>query len=272
MHGADGYPLRGEVRTSGSGRNRPAIVICHGFKGFKDWGFFPVLAERLARAGFTAVSFNFSSSGVGPDGESFSELDRFGHGTYGKDLHDIGTVVSALETGTLCDALQPVSAYGMLGHSRGGGTAALHTAVNRAVRALVTWAGIARTHRWDSDTVAHWRDAGKVDVVNARTGDVLPLYTDLLDDLETRGSELDVLNAAGQIEADWLIVHGAADESVPVEEARALHAAAPDGRAKLLVVPDGGHTFGAQHPWSGSTSQLDIVIDATVGWFADHLF
>ena len=50
-----------------------AIRQPHGFKGFKDWGFFPHLADRLARAGLVAVSFNFSGSGVGPDGET-SEL------------------------------------------------------------------------------------------------------------------------------------------------------------------------------------------------------
>ena len=71
LTGADGGPLRGDIRTAGGAR--PAVVICHCFKGFKDWGFFPPLADRLARAGFTAVSFNFSGAGVGEDGESFSE-------------------------------------------------------------------------------------------------------------------------------------------------------------------------------------------------------
>ena len=57
---ADGGPLRVDVRTGARpGEARPAVVICHGFKGFKDWGFFPKLSERLAVAGFTALSFNF---------------------------------------------------------------------------------------------------------------------------------------------------------------------------------------------------------------------
>ena len=46
LNGSDGGPLRGEVRTGGRGEERPAVLICHGFKGFKDWGFFPKLAER----------------------------------------------------------------------------------------------------------------------------------------------------------------------------------------------------------------------------------
>ncbi|MGH7538277.1 MAG: alpha/beta hydrolase family protein, partial [Gemmatimonadales bacterium] len=66
LTGADGGPLRGDVRAAGG--DRPAVVICHGFKGFKDWGYFPKAAERLARSGFAAVSFNFSGAGVGEDG------------------------------------------------------------------------------------------------------------------------------------------------------------------------------------------------------------
>jgi len=81
--GADGGPLRGDVRTQEKGADRPAVVICHGFKGFKDWGFFPHLAARIARAGMTAVSFNFSGSGVGPDGEKHSTVAIWSRGWHG---------------------------------------------------------------------------------------------------------------------------------------------------------------------------------------------
>ena len=53
-----------DVRTGDRRNPRPAVVIVHGFKGFKDWGMFPVVADRLARAGLTAVSVNLSGSGV----------------------------------------------------------------------------------------------------------------------------------------------------------------------------------------------------------------
>ena len=66
-----GEPLRGDVWRAASSRRGSAIVICHGFKGFKDWGFFPHTARELAaRTGYPAVTFNFSGSGIGPDWES----------------------------------------------------------------------------------------------------------------------------------------------------------------------------------------------------------
>ena len=43
------------------------VVICHGFKGFAHWGFFPYLARAVAEAGMRAITFDLSGSGVGPD-------------------------------------------------------------------------------------------------------------------------------------------------------------------------------------------------------------
>ena len=45
-------PILVDVRAAGRDSPRPAVVVLHGFKGFKDWGMFPPLADRLARAGF----------------------------------------------------------------------------------------------------------------------------------------------------------------------------------------------------------------------------
>src|SRR5437867_1646490 len=55
LTGADGGPLRGDVRTAGGSGARPAVVICPGFND---------AAERLARAGFMAVSFDFPGGGA----------------------------------------------------------------------------------------------------------------------------------------------------------------------------------------------------------------
>jgi pimeloyl-ACP methyl ester carboxylesterase len=108
-------------------------------------------------------------------------------------------------------------------------------------------------------------------VVNVRTGQVLPIGTDLLDDLEAHGAgALDVLAAASRVGVPWLIAHGAADESVPCAEAERL-AASASGRARLLEVEGAGHTFGVRHPWGGTTAEFDELLKATVGFLAATL-
>ncbi|MGH7613243.1 MAG: alpha/beta hydrolase family protein [Gemmatimonadales bacterium] len=263
--GADGGALRGDVRTAGGAR--PAVVICHGFKGFKDWGYFPVAADRLARAGFTAVSFNFSGAGVGDDGETFDEPERFGRSTYSAQLADLDVVLQAVGSGAL--GFQP-AAVGLLGHSMGGGVVILRAARDHSIEALVTWASVARFGRlWRDDQISEWRRTGRLEVVNQRTGDVLPLYPDILDDLERNGATLDVLRAARDVRVPWLIAHGSEDESVPVADAHELSSSAP--RATPLILAHAGHTFGIKHPWNGSTKAFDKLLEATVDWFARHL-
>lgn len=272
LEGADGRALRGDLRTAGGGTGRPAVVICHGFKGFKDWGFFPWAADRLAKAGMTAVSFNFSGSGVGADGESFSEPERFGHMTISNDLQDLSAVCSLLQAGRLVEGVGPPTRIGLLGHSKGGGIALLHAAEHSEIAALVTWAPISSALRWDAQTVRQWRRDGDMDVVNVRTKQVLPLYLDYLDDLEEYGERLDILRAAGRVDIPWLIVHGDSDESVPLSEGRALYHAASSRNVALHVIKGGGHTFGARHPWNGSTAALEEAASLTVEWFVTYLF
>ena len=261
-------PILIDIRAGAREASRPAVVIVHGFKGFKDWGMFPHLAERLARAGFVALSFNLSGSGVDDAGE-FSLPDRFGHNTFSAELQDIGRVTNALMSGQLGVAVP--SALGLLGHSRGGGMAVLQTARDSRVQALVTWAAISGVDRWPEKERAGWRAAGRTEIKNARTGQILPLYTNVLDDIEQNARSLDIEAAAGRIQVPWLILHGTRDESVPFGEAKALAAAAQSKRTSLLPIEGGGHTFGATHPWRSATSELDSVFDASVSWFSEHL-
>jgi len=271
LPGADGGPLRGEVRVQGRLEARPGVVICHGFKGFKDWGFFPHVAQRLALAGMAVVTFNFSGSGVGPDGESFSEPERFGRATPSRDQQDLSLVWDTFGSGGLVDGLPVPARMGLFGHSRGGAAAVVHAAARRDCGALVTWAAISSYHRWGRETVRLWREEGKVDIVNTRTGEILPLYTDYLDDLEAHGNALDPLATAARVAAPWLIVQGSVDEAVKVREAKALAQAADPERTELLIIEGGSHTLGARHPWAGSTPQFDRAMDATVDWYVRHL-
>jgi pimeloyl-ACP methyl ester carboxylesterase len=261
-----------DVRAAGRDSPRPAIVVVHGFKGFKDWGMFPPLAERLARAGFATVTFNLSGSGVDDTGE-FTWPDRFGHDTFSTELHDLGLLMDALARGEL--GVPPPTAVGLVGHSRGGGIGVLHAERDRRVQALVTWAAISSVERWSPREVLEWRERGVNEIVNTRTGQRLPLFTDVLDDVERNASgSLGILGAAARLQIPWLIAHGTEDEAVSHLESEALRAASPLPTTRLLAIEGAGHTFGAGHPWDPrihDTPALRRVFDMTLAWFAAHL-
>jgi dienelactone hydrolase len=261
-----------DVRAGGRESPRPAIVVVHGFKGFKDWGMFPPLAERLARAGFAAISYNASGSGVDDSGE-FVWPERFRRNTFTAELRDLGVLMDALWQGEL--GLRPPTTIGLVGHSRGGGIAILHAARDRRVQALVTWSAISSVSRWSPAEISEWRERGEKEIVNARTGQRLPQGTEILDDVDRNATgSLDILGAAGRLQIPWLIAHGSDDEAVSHMEGGALRAASTIAATRFLAIDGAGHTFGAGHPWDPTvhdTAALRRVFDLTLAWFAAHL-
>jgi dienelactone hydrolase len=256
-----------DVRTGQRDTVRPAVIVLHGFKGFKDWGMFPPLADALARAGMTVVSFNLSGSGVDDAGD-FTRLDQFARNTFRADMADLDLILTAMQAGDL--GFVPPSTIGIVGHSRGGGDAVLIGADPR-LAAMVTWAGIGTIRRWPDDALAQWRESGTIDIKNARTGQILSISTDLLDEIESEADEdLSIARAASRVAVPWLIIHGSEDTTIPLDEARRLHSASAPG-TEFSVINDAGHTFGAVHPYQGQTPQLEQALELTVGWFSRHL-
>src|SRR5690606_33223391 len=119
-----GRRVRGDVRIPDGPPPRTAVLVLHGFKGFKDWAFFPHLCRRLAGAGHAVVSFNFSGSGIGEDPGRFTDLDAFATNTLSRELEEVGWVADWILSGDLLP--RPPQRLGLLGHSRGGGDAILH--------------------------------------------------------------------------------------------------------------------------------------------------
>ncbi len=76
--------IRGNLHYAASGQPQGTIVIIHGFKGFKDWGMFPSVSERLA-VDYDVIRFNLSRNGVGESLNEFDELEKFGRQTFTGD-------------------------------------------------------------------------------------------------------------------------------------------------------------------------------------------
>jgi uncharacterized protein len=260
-------PIRCDLRVPQGPQRRSAVVLCHGFKGFRSWGSFPHLARAIAARGHACVSVDFAYNGVGADGVDFSALELFGEQTHTRNVEEIRMVVDAVAGGEL---LPGVRSIGLWGHSRGGGEAVLAAARDPRIGALVTWAAVASVHRWTEEQLARWRRGETVSIPNARTGQQMPIGPEYWRDLEENTERLDIRAAAARVSVPWLLVHGEADEAVKPEEASALFEMAGEN-AELLMVEDADHTFGARHPYTGATPELRTAAEATLDWFDRHL-
>lgn len=263
LPGAGGRAIRGSALVPAGAR--AAVIICHGFKGFAQWGFLPFLAAAMAKAGLCAIRFDFSGSGIGVDRETFTDADAFADNTFSRELEDLRIVeAESRRRGWLGER------YGLLGYSRGGGTAILHAARTPALGALVTLAAIAHPRRWSDEDARTWRERGYAEIRNSRTGQVMKLGTAFLDEVEAEhGGALDITVAASRVTAPWLIIHGESDATIGVADAHRLSEAALD--ARLLVIEGAGHAFETTHPMGQSTPALDLVVSEAVEWFRREL-
>ncbi len=253
-------PIRGDFHAPR--HPRALVLVIHGFKGFKDWGFFPWLAEYLCNSGFAICRFNMSRSGIGDQPESFDRLDLFAGDTYSIQLADLAAVTRYAQSQF------PGLATFLLGHSRGGGIAILGAYDVPALSGVITWSSIGHADRWDDDTKRKWHAEGFLDVVNARTQQVMRMSPSILDDYEHNAGRLDISAAIGRIDVPMLMLHGGRDESVPAEESRALARGARE--ANLVVIGEASHTYNAIHPLVHVPAALSLAALVTAHFISAY--
>ncbi len=250
---AEGLPIRGDLDVPS--KPRALVVVIHGFKGFKDWGFFPWMAERLCNHGAAVCRFNMSRSGIGENPDTFDRLDLFADDTYSIQLADLQRVVrfAQKELGKLPTFL--------VGHSRGGGVALLAAKSVPHLEGVVTWSAISTVDRWDAATKRIWRKNGYYDIENARTKQMMRMSTAVLDDYDANREQFDVLAAVERLPVPLLAIHGANDESVPVAELAAIASRASD--ASRAVIANASHTYNAIHPLVDVPFALSMAAELT---------
>lgn len=225
------------------------LVFFHGYKGFKDWGCWNAVAEWFAAHGWAFLKANFSHNGTTPEHPAdFVDPAAFAANTYSMEVSDGMAIVSF--------AVQHLAKWGneaaplvLIGHSRGGGIAALVAAQHPSVSRLVLWAAVSDFEaRFPfGKALEAWKQSGSYAVVNARTGQTLHHNYSFYTDFQTHAEALNIREAMHRFEREVLVVHAGDDEAVHVSEA--LRLGRWNAQSTVKVLASGGHTFGAKHPW-----------------------
>jgi len=253
-------------------KGRPLVFICHGFKGFKDWGFFPDLAQRLASSGYAALRFNYGHNGVGlgASATEFTRLDLFEQDRMSYRVEDLRRLHEALVTRSLPGAeAVDVERLGIFGHSMGGAVAIIGQH-ELSLAVLVTLASIAST-AFPPEQAHIIASEGRLLIPNARTGQLMPVGRAALEDVRQHADRFDLKRLAAEAAVPWLLVHGSEDTSVPVQAARELHAAASSPLVELDIIPGADHTLGVRHPFSGPTPAYERFVGDFLAFLDRHL-
>lgn len=231
---------------------RGAVLFAHGFKGYKDYGFIPLLGRRLAGALPVVVHrFNFSHSGMTNDLDTFARPDLFERDTWNAQVADLVAMSRAVSAGEAPQT--PASApIAFLGHSRGGVTSLLtagrmaRDGIGPAPAAIVTVAAPAATLNLSPEARRTIREEGRLRSPSSRTGQSLAIGRAWIDEQDENPEDHDLLALCRSIRCSVLAIHGEADPAVPPASAERIAGACSDG--KFILIPNANHVFNTPNP------------------------
>ncbi|MCU0329661.1 MAG: alpha/beta fold hydrolase [Candidatus Kapabacteria bacterium] len=249
------------------------VLVTHGFKGFRNWGFFPATAQALAANGLICIRIDLSMNGMGGGSTLVVHPDDFANETISSDVSDLHAAIRAIgaREGSLGPLLNEWNGvYALLGHSRG---AAVSMIVGREIveqettaptpLRVIGWNAVGTLQRWTPRQRAQWETAGHISVTNTRTGQVLAMNVGYAKDIERNEDRFNISKAIRVLGSRLHLIHAEQDVTVPLGE---LERAIAHANVAVDVTPIArtGHTFGIEHPMLASTEAFDAVLQHTL--------
>jgi alpha-beta hydrolase superfamily lysophospholipase len=259
------------------------IVFIHGFKGFKDWGAWNLLGEKFAENGFAFLKFNFSHNGTTPAAPiDFADLPAFGRNTYSIELAETAQILDWLGSSEFQLFAQQnninTARPALIGHSRGGAISLLTAAARFQISALALWSSVDDLGwSWTEKTAAdieNWQTDGFIYTSNMRTRQKMPLNFTLYSDYIANKAAFSLETAIKNLHCPVCILHGTDDAAVNHSHAERLFSWAAKNAAndaKIELIPNANHVFGANHPFVGEVlpPHSEQLFALTLAFFQD---
>lgn len=245
-----GRPLLLDLFFEAGANPKPVVIFNHGFKGFKDWGYWDLMGKELAKQGFIFIKFNQSHNGTTVENPTeFEALEAFGKNTYRREMLDIESVIDWLFNNTqLPQDFIDAGKICLMGHSRGGATAILYARRDKRIKKVISWSSFkAIEERFQHEFYHNWKEKERIYIPNARTGQAMPQDYEIYEEFKTSENDYSIEKAIQSLDIPVLVVHGTEDPTVPFEDAMVLKSW--NTQANLFLVPNANHVYGGSHPW-----------------------
>ncbi|PWH84021.1 alpha/beta hydrolase [Algibacter marinivivus] len=251
---------------------KPIIIFCHGYKGFKDWGAWNLMAKAFADAGFFFIKFNFSHNGGTVEQPiDFPDLEAFGNNNYTKELDDLESVINWICQNTSFKNEADLGNINLLGHSRAGGIVTIKAEEDNRIKKVISLAGVSSFGKRTSTTgdLEQWKKDGVKYVLNGRTKQKMPHFYQFYEDFIQNEERLTVKRAVSNLKTPFLIIHGDNDTSVLIDEAHNLHKWQP--KSVLKIIEGANHVFNTNHPWQQKnlSTQLKKVTSLIISFLKE---
>lgn len=261
-------PILWDAFYTADGEAKPLVIFCHGYKGFKDWGCWDLVAREFMRSGFCFVKFNFShNGGTVAQPIDFPDLDAFADNNYSKELEDLDDLINFIVSNDspIINEINPLQIT-LIGHSRGGGISIIKASEDSRINNLVTWASVSDFGaRFGSDEeIQRWQRDGVKYVLNGRTKQQMPHKFQFYEDFIRNQKRLNIKLATERINIPHLIIHGKNDTSVSYHDAEQIHSW--NSSSRLSLIDEADHVFCSKHPWTEDKMPTDLktMVNASI--------
>jgi pimeloyl-ACP methyl ester carboxylesterase len=269
IEGKHSKPIVTDVFYEETNQPKKIVIFCHGYKGFKDWGAWNLMAKAFANAGFFFIKFNFSHNGGTVEQPiDFPDLEAFGNNNYTKELDDLESVINWISINADFKKETDIKDVTIIGHSRGGGIVLLKANEDARVKKVISLAGVSdyKSRFPKKEKFQEWVEEGVYFVKNGRTHQEMPHFYQFFKDFEENEQRLDIQKATQNLKIPLLIIHGDNDTSVAIEEAENIHKWNP--KSSFQIIENADHVFNVSHPWENQkmSQELEEIIKQCVAF------
>lgn len=228
-----GLKLAAVLHYSDKNKKHPAVVLLHGFTGYKEEKHIEVLAKNLTNNGFVAIRFDASGFG---ESEGSTETE-YRVSNYLSDIESIYRYLISLN-------MVNKKRIGIWGHSMGGMLSIIFASNHPELKAVCS---VSVPNNIPSalaiiNVLTEWKHRGFLSKINSKDGQRIKINYDFITDAK----KYSVLKYIKKLYQPLLIIIGKKDENVDPDDTRKIYYNA--GNLKKLVEFEEMDHYYKNHP------------------------